>query len=89
MTGPRTLDLAERTGHAPWVQTDAPQPPTRRMRVAITTDVGRRFEYEALFRSTFDAYDDALARFPHVSRIQVQPAKARDAQGEQEPRHAR
>lgn len=76
MTAPlNPLDLAARTGSVPWLEADAPQPPTRRMRVAVTTDVGSRFEYEAIFRNSFDAYDDALARFPQVSRIEVKPAK--------------
>lgn len=47
----------------------------RRLLVKVLTETNRRYEYEALFRSSFDAYDDAMERYPHAARIEVQPAQ--------------
>lgn len=64
-----------------WIE-PAPAARPRRMQVSVTTDVGRRVQYEALFRSTFDAYDDAIERHPHCARVEVKPLS-------QEASHAR
>lgn len=63
---------------AAWID-PAPRPPPRRMRVAVLLECGARTEYEALFRHTFDAYDDALQRHPSASRIEVADAAAQAA----------
>lgn len=55
-----------------WIEPAANSPKARHvMSVAVTTDVGQRFVYEAIFTSTFDAYDDALERFQTAARIEV------------------
>lgn len=63
----------------------APKPTPRRMTVMVTTEAQRRHEYEGLFGHTFDAYDDALRRFPRAARIEVKPALATAAAGEVAP----
>lgn len=54
-----------------WIEAEA-RKPARAMRVQVVTDCGQRHEYEGLFATTFDAYDDALSRFQHCARIEVQ-----------------
>lgn len=57
-----------------WLE-PAPRRKPQPMHVSVTTDVGSRFEYEAAFPSTFDAYDDALDRFHGCTRIEVKPTR--------------
>ena len=67
MTAPQALTLATATT---WLA--APSKPTlRRMRVMVRTEANQRYEYEALFASNFDAYDNAMDRFPGALRIEV------------------
>lgn len=56
-----------------WIDPPPDKPQLRRMVVTVHTLGGRRFEYDGLFATTFDAYDDALERHPHASRIEVRP----------------
>ena len=53
-----------------------PTPVPRRMQVTVTTAVLRRHQYEGLFGHTFDAYDNALKRFPSAARIEVKAVPA-------------
>lgn len=71
MTPQPALPLAVAANDAPWIDTPAKGAPMP-MLVKVLTSTNRRFEYQGLFRHTFDAYDDALERYPHVSRIEVQ-----------------
>lgn len=50
-----------------------PAPPAHRfgMHVKVTVEGGAVHEYDGLFGHTFDAYDDALDRFPAAARIEV------------------
>lgn len=56
-----------------WIEQAQPQ--RRKLQVSVLSvppsNVEQRYEYEGLFASTFDAYDDALDRFPHAARIEV------------------
>ena len=71
---PTVGTVAPQAGADGWIDPPVKGAP-RRMLVKVLTDTNRRFEYEALFRSSFDAYDDAMDRYPHASRIEVQPAQ--------------
>lgn len=42
------------------------------MIVDVYTVSGRHFEYDAMFGHTFDAYDDAITRFPDAARVEVE-----------------
>jgi hypothetical protein len=63
-----------------WLDAPPATQQPRRMTVSVKvlppSNVEQRFEYEGLFSSSFDAYDNALERFQHVARIDVRPAKA-------------
>jgi len=56
-----------------WIDPPPPKPPLQTMAVTVHTLAGRRFQYDGLYASTFAAYDDALERHPHASRIEVRP----------------
>lgn len=56
-----------------WIEPPPKAP--QRMTVTVHTVAGRRFVYVGLFATTFDAYDDALERHPHASRIEVTPQR--------------
>lgn len=80
--------LAAAANDAPWI--DAPTKGTPMpMLVKVLTDTNRRYEYQGLFRHTFDAYDDALDRYPHVSRIEVQAIPQTTTGGADGPQNAR
>lgn len=63
-------------GAAAWINTPQPVKSLRPMLVKVhsvpPSDAAQRFEYEGLFNSTFDAYDDALNRFPFAQRIETE-----------------
>lgn len=50
-----------------------PPPPARcfPMHVQVRLESGDVKHYDAKFAHTFDAYDDALTRFPTAARIEV------------------
>lgn len=41
------------------------------MTVKVTLDFGPKHTYQGMFAHTFDAYDDALQRFPRAASIVV------------------
>jgi len=59
-----------------WIEAEANKKPVP-MHVTVH-DVSQRHEYEALFLSTFDAYEDALERFTSAQRVEVKPLKGGD-----------
>lgn len=59
--------------HAPG---DTAPAPRRRFRVIVVTDCQQRFEYEAVYGHSFEAFDAALARFHHCARIEAKPIEA-------------
>jgi hypothetical protein len=48
-----------------------PKPPRFDMHVHVRLESGAEQDYDGQFAHTFDAYDDALSRFPTVARIEV------------------
>lgn len=83
MTPQPALPAVAAANDTPWIDAQLKGTP-RPMLVKVLTETNRRFEYQGLFRHTFDAYDDALERYPHVSRIEVQaitPITTGDAHG--------
>jgi hypothetical protein len=54
-----------------WAAVDTPRPP-RLMTVTVGLPDGRT-SYQGRFASTMDAYEDAYLRYPHCTRITVEP----------------
>lgn len=63
---------------AAWIDPPPVSRPLIKMQVTVRTEWGGCHQYEAVFRSTWDAYDDAMVRFSNAARIEVKalPEKA-------------
>ena len=65
---------------------DAAKPAPRHLLVKVKnvppSNVEQRVEYEGLFVSSFDAYDDAMRRFPFAARVELQPMPVRTPKGD-------